>query len=270
MTIMTITPEIASEMLENNSLNRPLSHARIAMYVAAMKAGEWALNGEAIKFDLSGRLLDGQHRLHAIIQANVAIETAVIRGLPAQSVNTMDTGKNRTAADVLALSGNVSKAASRTYAAAARLLMLYEVGEPWGYSTAGSKIRFSSNVMVEHYVKRHLKEMGERYEWLSTNIPRYGALMHTGDQMFLYIIMSRKDPEFANQFFLRVFKGVGLEDESLELALRTLLLKRRQKINDMPTGAARYTVVRVWNALRNDARLPRLTWRSGDDIPFAV
>ncbi|MCJ8601074.1 hypothetical protein MWH03_00570 [Klebsiella pneumoniae] len=270
MKIMTITPEIAAEMLEHNVKNRPLSPSRIAMHAAAMKAGEWALNGEAIKFDVTGRLMDGQHRLKAVIQSNVAIQTAVIRGLPPQSINTLDTGKNRSAADVLALSGNVSPAASRAFAAATRLLMLYEVQEPWGYSTAGSKIRFSSNVMIERYVKIHLQELTDRFNWLTENLPRYGALMQVGDLMFLYIVMCRKSPEEANQFFLRVFKGVGLEDGSQEFALRTLLLKRRQKISDLPLGATRYTIVRVWNALRTSHKLPRLAWRQGDDVPFAL
>lgn len=268
--IMTITPEMAAEMLENNVFNRPLSNARVAMYVAAMKAGEWTLNGEAIKFDVTGRLLDGQHRLTAIIRANVAIQTVVIRGLPAKSASTIDTGKNRTAADVLALGGSVSSLASKAFAAATRMLMIYEVGESWAHSTSGHRIRFSSNVMIENYVRIHLNELTAAHTWLTDNIPRYGSLMPIGDLLFLYVIFSRKEPEYAQLFFLRVFKGLSLDDSCLEYTLRGLLLKRKQGLSTMPQGVARYTIVRVWNALQSTAKLPRPVWRDGDEVPFAI
>lgn len=268
--VMTITPEMASEMLENNVFNRPLSNARVGMYVDAMKAGEWSLNGEAIKFDETGRLLDGQHRLTSIIRSNIAIQSMVIRGLPAKSASTIDTGKNRTAADVLALGGSVSSLASKAFAAATRMLMIYEVGESWAHSTSGHRIRFSSNVMIENYVKIHLKELTAAHAWLTENIPRYGSLMPIGDLLFFFVIFSRKEPEYAKLFFLRVFKGLSLDDNCLEYTLRSLLLKRKQGLSTMSQGVARYTTVRVWNALQATGKISRPVWRDGDDVPFAI
>ena len=61
-------------------------------YAADMKAGRWQLNGEAIKFDKNGHLLNGQHRLHAVVRADTTIQMLVISGLDPETRTTMDSG----------------------------------------------------------------------------------------------------------------------------------------------------------------------------------
>lgn len=76
---MVITPEIAKEMLERNTENfRKISWKRVDLYAADMKAGRWKSNAEAIAFGKNGKLQNGQHRLHAVIKANVPITMYVI------------------------------------------------------------------------------------------------------------------------------------------------------------------------------------------------
>lgn len=100
-----ISPKLAAQYLQQNRFNRPLSRGVIADYVAAMVAGEWLLNGESIKFDREGWLVDGQHRLAAILKSNRTIPFVVIRGLDPEVFKTLDTGKKRSAGDVLAIKG---------------------------------------------------------------------------------------------------------------------------------------------------------------------
>ena len=85
--------------------NRPLRTSCIERYADIIKRGQWELNGETIKFDTSGTLLDGQHRLSAVILAGMPIKSYVIRDLPRKVFDTLDTGKGRTGADVLSLRG---------------------------------------------------------------------------------------------------------------------------------------------------------------------
>lgn len=67
--VETITPDIAKTMLGENVNNRRISHDNVNMFAREMRNGEWRFNGEAIKFSKDGRLLDGQHRLLAVIAA---------------------------------------------------------------------------------------------------------------------------------------------------------------------------------------------------------
>lgn len=105
MAVERISPSTARKYLELNRSNRPLSKRTILDYVRAMHAGEWLLNGEAIKFDRDGRLVDGQHRLAAIEKSGQTLSTVVMRGLDPEVFKTLDTGRNRSAGDVLAIKG---------------------------------------------------------------------------------------------------------------------------------------------------------------------
>lgn len=99
----TITPAIADEMLKLNLNNRNIRPKHVSMLAAAILRGEWRLNGASIVFDEHGHLLDGQHRLRAVIESGVSIETIIVRGVPRSVMPTIDTGSRRGAADTLTL-----------------------------------------------------------------------------------------------------------------------------------------------------------------------
>lgn len=100
-----ITPEVAKNYLRYNTKNRNLSLNNRGFLSNQMKKGAWMENGESIIFDINGELKDGQHRLEAIIVSGKSYWFPVIRGVKSSSMSTIDTGKNRTAADVLFLNG---------------------------------------------------------------------------------------------------------------------------------------------------------------------
>ena len=101
--IVEITPEIASELLKRNHSNRRLSNRTVRELASAIKRGEYQLNGEAIKLDTEGNLLDGQHRLTAVVQSDRPIRSYMICGLAHEVFKTIDTGKRRNNADTLSL-----------------------------------------------------------------------------------------------------------------------------------------------------------------------
>ena len=67
--IVTITPEEAAKMLETNQRNRNVSKNAVAAMARDMTAGHWRLNGEAIRIDGDGNLIDGQHRFSACVMS---------------------------------------------------------------------------------------------------------------------------------------------------------------------------------------------------------
>lgn len=87
-----ITPQLASQYLMSNTRNRSISKASVSAYAHDMINGRWLLNGDAIRFAQDGTLLDGQHRLQAIIEANVGVSMLVIHNLPAETFATIDAG----------------------------------------------------------------------------------------------------------------------------------------------------------------------------------
>lgn len=96
-----MTPEMAQEFLTYNTHNRGSKPAQIDTISRALLLGEWKYNGEAVKRDWNGVLLDGQNRLHAIVATGVSAEMLVVEGLEPESQETMDGIVPRRLADIL-------------------------------------------------------------------------------------------------------------------------------------------------------------------------
>lgn len=103
--IVQVSPSMASEWLEHNTINRPLRRAVVDGYKEAYERGEYQLTHQGIAFADTGELLDGQHRLHAIcsMAATTRIPLMVTRGLPQSSFLAIDIGVKRSNSDVLKL-----------------------------------------------------------------------------------------------------------------------------------------------------------------------
>lgn len=104
--IITLTPERAAELLEHNSLNRPMSDLHMQRIAKQIVEGKWRFNGDTIKIADTGDVLDGQHRLWAIIEAKKPVETIIVYGISREAFATIDTlRKPRSGGDVIALAG---------------------------------------------------------------------------------------------------------------------------------------------------------------------
>lgn len=104
--VIVIKPEDALKLLERNTLNRPLSQPHVARIADQIKTGNWKFNGDTIKIADGGDIVDGQHRLWAIIESKQPVETVVVYGVPRDAFATVDTlRKPRNGADILALNG---------------------------------------------------------------------------------------------------------------------------------------------------------------------
>jgi hypothetical protein len=92
--------------LEHNKLNRPLNDPHVQRIARQIVAGKWKFNGDTIKISATDDVLDGQHRLWAIIEAKKAVETVIVYGIDRAAFATIDTLRRpRSGADVLSLCG---------------------------------------------------------------------------------------------------------------------------------------------------------------------
>lgn len=123
--IITVTPDDARRFLGNMIHNRPVSASNVRTYAAEILDGRWGLSGQGIIFDSRGRLLDGQHRMHAIIKANKAIKTLAIYGVSPDMFSRMDVGNKRTVADVIDVKNR------NTVAGASKYLYREMIGADW-------------------------------------------------------------------------------------------------------------------------------------------
>ena len=106
--VLSITPQIAKDILERSNgvfKNRSLNKPTVNRYAEDMINGRWMLTGDPIKMDENGILLDGQHRLNALIKADKTIDFIVVEEIPIESVQYMDSGLRRSIEQGLQFNG---------------------------------------------------------------------------------------------------------------------------------------------------------------------
>lgn len=102
-----VTPEMAMRLLDANKLNRPLTSGHAERIAQQIISGKWRFNGDTIKISEAGDVLDGQHRLYAIIESKIPVDTIIVYGIERDAFATIDTiRKPRSLGDTVALSGN--------------------------------------------------------------------------------------------------------------------------------------------------------------------
>jgi hypothetical protein len=117
LTLESIGPHEAATMLQANHSNRRMIANHVNRLAEEMLAGEWRVTGDTIKIN-GDRLLDGQHRLEAIVRSGVTIDTWVARGVDIDAFEMLDTGRSRAGGDVLSALGyqnvHATSASART------------------------------------------------------------------------------------------------------------------------------------------------------------
>lgn len=102
--IETITPDIAKRYLAEQQNNRRISEGRVKDYADRMLRGEWEVS-QPIIFDTEEKLIDGQHRLLAVIRYGNPVKFAVLKGLKTESRETFDQGQARSASQIASIMG---------------------------------------------------------------------------------------------------------------------------------------------------------------------
>jgi hypothetical protein len=103
--VVEVTPEMAANLLKGNTNNRGLSKARVKTFAKQISQGKWRKTGQGISVATGGRLLDGQTRLHAVVDSGKPATMVVSWNCDEDSFAVFDTGRSRSATDVLKIAG---------------------------------------------------------------------------------------------------------------------------------------------------------------------
>ncbi len=106
--VVMVTPAMAVEWLKRNRKNRPINKAHVRRLVRDMAAGRWVPTPQPITFDVDRDLIDGQHRLTAIVESGVACQTTICEGAARESLRGIDMGTTRDAGGILAMLNGIT------------------------------------------------------------------------------------------------------------------------------------------------------------------
>lgn len=244
-TTEVVTPALAAQWLHERPFpNRTLSPGAVAAYARDMLAGKWAVNNDAICFAADGGLLNGQHRLRAIVLAgetnpDIAIRTLVLRNLPPQAQESMDQGRIRRAGDVLSLRGF-----TKTNVLAATAVALLSIKHP----SAGLGERYTTAEKVTLIERHpHIVEStaltaegthGPRARGINGSLA--AALHYIGKHLL-------HKPETADAFMGVLKTGIPTYAGDPVHLLREKILTRIRANTVMSRTALHYSAIRAWN-----------------------
>lgn len=86
-------------------MNRRVVQSIVQKYATDMKNGMWGRNHQGLAFDKNDILVDGQHRLWAVIESDTPVMMLVTTGLDREAQLTIDLGKPRSTVDVAVIAG---------------------------------------------------------------------------------------------------------------------------------------------------------------------
>ena len=258
MEVETISPEVAQEILAANRHNRNMRSARVAQLAEVMRRGEWILNGETIKVAADGTLLDGQHRLQAVVDSGATIETLVMRGMPLEAQDTVDTGRRRRLADVLAIEGHTD---SHALGASLSMLHRFRTGKRIDYSHAGAPSPKQALDLLERepQIRDSVREARRITKQVGGPVGVFAAL-HC---LFLEI-----EEEATKDFFDRLADGASLSPGDPVLHLRNQLIRPRQERTyaQSPNHIAALTI-KAFNLRRAGRKIDLLSFKKTERFP---
>lgn len=262
-TIETITPEVAEKWLTLNTHNRTLRDGVVERYAEAMKRDQWDLNGETIKFSETNVLLDGQHRLWAVIESGVTIESYVIRNLPDEVFETIDTGTARHARDTLHLNGFKHPT---ILGMAGRLQFIHEnYGSVEHYNKGKGKLITNRDIL--ELVQRH-PDLERSVDFI-VHSQTIKAYLTPAMASFLHYQFSRFDSAQSDVFMSKLAIGDGLAIDHPILIARNRLATIKSGTGHGRIEGAGITI-KAWNLYRNGKTAKVLRWPNSPGEAFPV
>lgn len=218
----TITPAIASDYIKRNiDTNRPLNKAHVERLTNEIKEGRWQLLPHGIVFDTAGRLIDGQHRLYAVVAANKSVPMVIITDAKPKTLEAIDTGSTRAVNDLATITGRIKGKNSARYAARARVVRVITSGSSTGFDSRGFSLATFDEVMAEY---------GPSVEWsireYNSAVGNSGTItrrLRSALVMGALVVAHKKAPAAVEKFAKKVDDGIGLAGDDPAYALRKYL-----------------------------------------------
>ena len=262
MRLEEICPTRAKQLLAQNHTNRNLNQRLVGKLTEAIVNDHWKVNGETIKVSKRGRLLDGQHRLHAIIMAKKPAKTYLIDGLEEDCHSTIDAGLRRTGGHALQFLG-----VKNSNLVASTIGMVYRIRT----KDLKTSPKYTNEDIVREY---QIDPKG--YSNAATYIAgKLWLKKFAGSSVASasYYLTQKLNEDQSNAFFGALASGENMQHGDPVFALRNQLMNKRSIQGKLERGkAVRYNVYQdiayAWNACRDKKDVKKIVIR--ENTPFIV
>lgn len=262
---MIITPGLALELLKSNTRNRRMNKELVTVYADQMTLEQWRFNGESIIISKSNVLLDGQHRLAAIVKSGKSQQMVVVSGVADDAFDTIDTGRLRSAGDVLSIAGvpNDSQISSLIMKRHFVKIQIPGVYHNRKKSMTRAEVLSEYKTSPEFYQSALKVARGLNKKVKLLPIASIGG----------YIAHLVKDRKYDEQYVLRFFKQLFMEDveenETIS-TLRNLLINNMASKKKMRATYIDAVIAKAWNSYVSGRVLRRLVYSENETKPTFI
>jgi hypothetical protein len=253
---------MAEKWLRKNAINRPMRQELVLNYAAMMERGEWMPNGESIIIADTGMLLDGQHRLSAIILYGKPVVTYVAMGLPEEVFLTINQGKSRNRSDALGICG---ESHPTRLSSALSLLHLYVTGK----LKEGVTQRYAGTNLPSPKQQADLLEQWPEMREAILEARRVqsgiGGNLNPSACAVGIVVLGRIDEEDASKFFYHLKTGENISKGSPIGVLRQMLIN--YKVRKVPSRSEYHLglIFTAWKKWRLNETCLALRYRHGEN-----
>lgn len=253
--IAQVTPATAKMILESyNTENRAISPCLVARYAKAMVDSRWLFTGESIIFSRT-RLLNGQQRLTACVQSGKPFDSVMVFGVADEAFEVMDTGKKRSAGDVL---GMIGVPYSNTVAAIIRFTTIWDKGTRTRQLWAPLD---NDEIVLQWYQRMStLDSVPIAQKASKAGLPMSSSIgaMHW--------LASQKCKRDADEFFTRLVEGIGFDGrKDPSYVLRNRLIAGSVNGKQIERVTVVNFIANAWNHYRKGSKTTIL--RASDKVP---
>ena len=251
--VVLVTPELAQQWLDTRLPNeRTLRQGRVEGMARDMKDGNFFFIGDPIRFD-GGHLVDGQHRLQAVVLSGVP-QHFIVLNIPTEAQHVIDTGAKRTVADMLRKKGIFSSAVKGNLATA-----IANKAQFWELGYVGSRGSFRTTADESlGFIERNKGLLEEAVE-VGILVIKYRLPVAASSIATMWFLTHPLDADQADLFWREsVIRGVNIDEGDPAYALRDRFqsfVKANRRIN--PDEALLYAAV-AWNHHRLGNQIVKL------------
>lgn len=254
-----ISPEQAKKWLEKNDNNRNINYAKVKKMAKDMKEGHWDTTHQGIAIASDGTLVDGQHRLLAIVESGVTVRMNVT--FNASKSQHIDSGNSRSMANRVQMSDYDMSWTNKTILSAANLIGRLFAGSNLSHEEALSEWLMRYRTQIESATKCIKK----------ATLP---GLNSAGTTAAIIVAAMNDVPAIYIEKFMDVFYSgfTNNEAEHYAITLRDELLREnRVKRGTQYAKFAFYRTANRLNQYYKTATGQRVAKRVNDgDFPYNV
>lgn len=260
-----LTPDDAIAILLNsNFTNRPLRKALVDRYTEAMSKGEWKLAPEPLVITDKFQLIQGQHRLNAVVLSKTNQWFMVVRGWRTEVFDVLDSGAKRSVSDVLNINGTPGGNASRI-GSAAKLLVALAAAEADGLSAHNATKKFNDRQSIIAFAEDNFDTLQWAYEVIE---PVYRARVLNVPPTSLLaaayrIVDAGNDREIVSTFFEELATLHDLNDPRWTLIRWSPTRKGRSGHGEMSAAI----IIKGWNSWVRGKKQRQFAWRMDEAFP---